>query len=352
MKGNFLKTEEATSPWFNVLRMNHSNESSVANKLRTCNVFVITYYWSEAAEGGHLVTNVILIPTLVLLAVTGFILNSLLIIAYAKNSRLRTLPSMMLIAVACSDFLISTIVDPLYVGRLVMEILGIHKCPLWTTCRLASYFSCGVSLLTITIMTVERFITLAYPYRHHNILTKTRLKVTVIITWCTVFMLIISHLRVVPYSVLLFIGMTLTLLSVVIVIAIWIWIHWLLHKHKNAIKTTQTPSNERRRNTKQVFRNTKTSYIVVASVLICYIPALLVMGYFATSESVSFNMTFIVDPLVEALIFCNAIFNPLLVFYRNKDFRECAREYLPWWELARHDVIRKGCTQDFLRFFL
>lgn len=324
------------------MELSNSNITNRSNEgpLRTCNEYVVTYYWSEAAEGVHLVTNLILVPTLIVLGIIGFILNSLLIIAYAKNSRLRTLPSMMLVTLACSDFLISTMVEPLYAARLVMELLGTHSCSLWVTSRLITYFSCGVSLLTIAIMTIERFITLAYPYRHHSILPPTRLKIIVIITWLTTFLLIISHLRILPHSILLFIGAGLNLLSLTIVISIWIWIHRLLHKHKNTIWTKQTPSDESGPNTKQVFRNTKTSYIVVASVLLCYFPSLLLLGYFGTSDSVSFTMTFIVDPWAETMMFSNAVLNPFLVLYRKKDFRDCVREYLPWWKL--HENILTG----------
>ena len=309
---------------------NDSSNESNTGQIRTCDVFVVTYYWDHAAEGGHLITNLILIPSLIILGVNGLILNSLLIIAYAKNSRLRSLPSMMLITVASSDVLISTFVEPLFAARLMMEVLGTPNCPLWITCRLITYFSCGVSLLTIAIMSVERFITLAYPYRHHIILTPSRLKTIVITTWLTVFVLIVSHLRIVPQSVLLFIGAILNLSSLVIVISVWIWIHRLLRKHKNTIWTMQTPSDGSRRKCKKVFRNTKTTYIVVASVLLCYFPALLLIGYFALSEFVSFTAAFIVDPWVETLMFSNAVINPLLVLYRNRDFRECARVYVPW----------------------
>ncbi len=68
---------------------------STEGPLRMCNEFVVTYYWNEVAEGAHLITNLILVPTLIILGMIGSVLNSLLIIAYAKNSRLRTLPSMM-----------------------------------------------------------------------------------------------------------------------------------------------------------------------------------------------------------------------------------------------------------------
>ena len=314
------------------------HESSIANdsfnrsnieKLRTCDVLVVTYYWSEAAEGGHLITNLFLIPSLIILGVIGSILNSLLIIAYAKNSRLRSLPSMMLITIASSDVLISTLVEPLFAARLIMEVLGTPYCPLWTTCRLVTYFSCGVSLLTIAIMSIERFITLAYPYRHHVILTPTRLKIIVIATWLTLFALVVSNLRIVPQSILLLIGAVLNLFSLAVVIGIWVWIHRLLRKHKNTIWTMQTPSDEPCRNRKKVFRNTKTTYIVVASVLLCYFPALLLMGYFALSESVGFVAAFLVDPWLETLMFSNAVINPLLVLYRNRDFRECTRAHLP-----------------------
>lgn len=314
------------------MKESNSNGTNGSNEgeLRLCNKFVITYYWSEAAHGAHFVTNLILAPTLIILAVIGFALNSLLILAYAKNSRLRTVPSMMMVALACSDLLISALVDPFFAAKLMLEILGTSCCPLWAASRLITYFCCGVSFLTIPIMTIERFITLGYPYRHQNILTRPRLRIILIVTWLTLFLLVISHLRIVPNSILLMIGASLNFSGLTIVISIWIWIHRLLHRHRKAIWTKQTPSDgPSRSNTKQVFRNTKTSYIVVTSVLLCYVPALLAMLYFAVSDSVSYTMTFVVDPWAEALMFSNAVVNPLLVIYRHKDFRQGVRRYLP-----------------------
>ncbi|XP_028393210.1 beta-2 adrenergic receptor-like [Dendronephthya gigantea] len=305
---------------------------SSEGKLRLCHQFIVTYYWNEAADGAHRVTNMILVPILIILAVFGVALNSLLILAYAKNSRLRTVPSMMMVALACSDLLISLLVDPVYAAKLVLEILGTSCCPLWIACRLITYFCCGVSFLTIPIMSIERFITLAYPYRHQTILTRPRLRLVVIMTWLTLFLLVISHLRLVPDSILLIIGALLNFTGLAIVISIWIWIHRLLRKHKKAIQTMQTPSDDQSRsNTKQVFRNTKTSYIVVTSVLLCYVPALMAMVYFAVSDSVSQTMTFVVDPWAEALMFSNAVINPLLVIYWHRDFRLGVRQCLPNW---------------------
>lgn len=304
-------------------------DSKFTGNLRRCSDFYVTYYWNSVVKGAHLYSHVIVVVMNILLSLSGAFANMALISAYGMNNRLRTLSNMLLVTLACSDLLVTAIVQPLFVLRMLKEILGVHHCLLWTSTRLLSYFCCGVSVLTVVIITIERFITLAYPYRHQRILTRTRLKTVVVSTWLATFVLVISHLGLVPYKILLTVGATLLLSSIFTIISTWVWIHRLLRRHRNNIKMNQMPSTmaNKTRNRKLAFRHTKTCYLIVSMALICYFPAFLMMAYFS-SEPTNFVLIFVVCPWADTLMFANSFLNPLLVLWRKRDFKETAREFL------------------------
>ncbi|XP_028393211.1 beta-1 adrenergic receptor-like [Dendronephthya gigantea] len=173
------------------------------NELKQCSDFVAIVYWTLPAKGFHFYTNIILITVNLLSALLGSIGNVLVILSYLKNSHLRTLSNIPLLSLATSDLLVTAVVQPLYATKLAVitvfcgsstgsqaiflaecrcsqllkEIYGSHDCVLWTVVRQTSYFFGGVSLLTVTVMSLERFVTLAFPYRYHLILTKARIKI-------------------------------------------------------------------------------------------------------------------------------------------------------------------------------
>lgn len=304
-------------------------DAKSASNLRRCHDFFVTYYWTLPATGMHLYTNAILMVVDVVLSLVGTFANLLIITAFAKRNRLRTLSNMLLVTLACSDVLVTAVVQPLHAVRMLKEIYGTHNCLLWTVNRLTYYFCCGVSLLTVTIITLERFITLAFPFRHQSILTMTRAKVIIASTWLGTFSFVVSHLNLFPYTVFLSISASFLSLSGLTVISIWLWIRRLLCRHKNTIEATQRPSTVSQTTTsrKQVFRNTRTSFIVVLAVFLCYSPSIVMLAYYSTQPN-NFVVIFVVFSWLEAITLANSVLNPVLLFWRSSDFRNTAKELL------------------------
>lgn len=309
--------------------MDNLTDSISVGHVRLCSVYSVTYYWDTAAKDAHLYSNIAVATTNIVLSLLGMFANALLIAAFVRNPRLRSLHHMPLVALACSDLLVTSFVQPLYVARLLKETVGSHNCLLWALSRLASYFSCGISLLTVTFISIERYIVLAYPLRHQTIITSIRVRIVVASIWLATFALVISHLYLIGYTVFLSVGAAVLLLCIMTMISIWVWIHRLINRHRSNIEASQIPANFTNgtltRN--QVFRNTRTSYFIVTAVLICYLPALLVMAYFSTQPN-NFVLIFVVEPWPETLGFANAFLNPLLVLWRKSDFRETVRGFL------------------------
>lgn len=302
---------------------------TVMGELRQCNVFFVTYYWTLPAIGLHFYTNTILSITSLSTTLFGSTANALVIVSYFKNSRLRTLSNVPLLSLAFSDSLVTAVVLPLHVTRLVKEIYGARNCVLWTLKRLASYFSAGVSLFSITIISVERFITLAYPYHYQTILTKIRVNAVVTATWLITFVFVVSNIGLLPYKVLRTMATSAVILCTSTMLLIWTWVYKLLRKHERRISTNHTPSVSLSEtiSRKETHRNTRTSGLIVTGLILCYLPLVLMMAYYWT-EPKSFTGIYLVTPWGETLVLAHSLFNPLYVFWRKSEFRRTAWNFI------------------------
>ena len=309
--------------------MEGGNLTEFAQNVGRCSDFYVTFYWKTAATGAHFYISIVAIFINIPLSLLGTLINVLVIYANVKENYLRTSSATLFVVLACSNLLIATLVQPLSIARTMKEVQGTHDCLLSTFARLTLLFSCGVSLLTVAIISVERFITLAYPLRYQSIITPTRLNIVVASTWLTIFTLVISHLGLIPYNILTSLGAIIILLTILTITIVWIWIYRLLRRHKKRIKTIQTPSSTTGNspNSKQEFRNTRTSYLLVVALLLCYLPSFVFLAYCSTEPN-NFVALFLVSPCVETIMFFNSVLNPVLFLWRKREFRNTARELL------------------------
>lgn len=234
---------------------------------------------------------------------------------------------MLLVVLAISDLMVTAVVQPLYVARKIQEIFGSNDCLLEAVIEVASLFCCGVSLMTVVILSVERFVTLAYPYHYQNIITPTRLKATVTSLWILILAFAVSQpLRISP-AVVLYIGATIILFDVSIVVSIWLWIHRLICQHQSRIENCHKPSDVTSEIIKcqKMLGTTKTSYLIVAAVFLCYFPIFAVIVCYL-NEMRSFSIVNLILPWTNTLMYGNSTLNPLLLFWRRQSFRDTIRK--------------------------
>ena len=318
-----------------------AENGTVEGKLGRCNVFFVTYYWTQAAFGLHLYTNIVLIVISLSSAILGVIANILVVLSYFKNARLRTLSNIPLLSLAFSDLLVTTIVLPLHVTRLFKEIYGSHDCLLWALKRLASYFSTGLSLLSLTVLSVERFITLAYPYNYQTILTKLRMNIAVAATWFLTFVFVFCTIGVIPYKVLRAMATSTVVLCTTTLLVIWIWVYKLLKNHQRKISANQVPSGTwKLESGQQAHRNTRIMAVIVTVFILSYVPLVLSLAYYWT-EPKSFTGIYLVTPWGETIVLMHSLFNPLYVFWRKSEFSQTARNlFRP--NARRIEVMERG----------
>ena len=289
---------------------------------RQCYSNDITTYLVHPVKNDIKINNIALGLVNSFLAICGSFSNFFVIATYlrARDRSMRRLSNMLVIALACSDLIVTLLIQTLFVLRKAYyEINGSHNCVLFAILRLGIYYSCGVSGITAILVTAERYIAIAKPYSYPVLITRTRLKTIVFTIWIVYFIFICSRLWFTPSFVLNIVTSIIAILFLICTSSMWIHIFILTKRHEKAIKKQLSGLST----IEQYKDNYLTTYIIILSTTLCYIPVLIMTAYGSFSNHVNFRYLYIFLPWAETLVFFNSFGNSLIFTWREKKFR-CA----------------------------
>ena len=104
---------------------------------------------------------------LMLIAITG---NSLVLVAILRTPSLRSPSTVFLCSLAVSDLLVGLVVQPLFIVR----VLKSSWSPVEKSYKIVCVLVCGVSLMVMATISVDRFLALRYHMRYPDIMTAKR----------------------------------------------------------------------------------------------------------------------------------------------------------------------------------
>ena len=100
---------------------------------------------------------------------TSIIGNALVLVAILRTPSLRSVPStIFLCSLAITDFLVGLVVQPVYIANKLHHSTG---GPLAKVEDFMTFFLCGVSLATITAISLDRYLALHYHVTYANLMT-------------------------------------------------------------------------------------------------------------------------------------------------------------------------------------
>lgn len=286
-------------------------------------------------ENKNRVAIIVTIVINILLSLIGTVANGLIILAYCRNRRLRTIQNLIFFLLAFTDISVTALIQPMLVAVNFGAIFeSTNFCLILRICGLLSFVCVNLSLTTIAILSLQSFVTLAYPYRYQNIITKFRLKITLVCFWLSILTLtlikvVLNEKKVISYGSL---GIILPAIS--IVVFTWIWTCRLVARHRQAIRTTQNPSTPETVTRKKIFKSTVTSIVVISSLFGCYFFFVGILLCHIVTEGLETHNYYISWMVAATLMYSNSLINPCLVFWRNSNFRKTAC---------------KICSRDFVR---
>ena len=262
-----------------------------------------------------------------LFSITAILGNSLILLALHKESSLHPPSKLLYRCLATTDLLVGLVSQPLYVTYW-MSLVHKH----WSLCRYAreaivisSYVLCGVSLLTMTAISVDRLLAMLLGLRYKEIVTLRRTYIILAIVWvvCIVTSLF-SHLnhRVAVSSSLIIIPS-----CVVISIASYTKIFCALRHHQAQIQdyAQQQPSQLNALNMARYREAVHNALWVQLALVVCYIPQFTMKIVRFLSVQI-FSNFFIIHEIANVLMFFNSTLNPFLYCWKISEVRRAVKQ--------------------------
>ena len=257
------------------------------------------------------------------MSITTTIGNLLVLVTIWRNPHLHSSSNTLLCGLALSDLCVGLVSEPLHIGfqAVLFKNSGkITSCTLMKVRNLISVFLTVVTVLTVTAMSVDRYLAIYLHLRYEQLVTEKRTRNVILCVW------LISG---VPLVIVVFDAMT-SYLVVTLTIAIclviisfaWIKNYQVVRNHQVQIQdqiavATQSFNMAR-------FRNSAiNTLLLLIIVLLCYTP-FLVSKIFLTVNLKRWNFVFL--EICYIFVLLNSSLNPFVYFWRQRDLRARARQ--------------------------
>ena len=259
-----------------------------------------------------IIVNCVLNAPLMLISILG---NALVLAAIIKTSSIRSTPHMiMLCSLAVSDLLVGVIAQPIYIAEQLTKDGFVEH-----AARMMGLSLCGVSLWTITAITVDRFLALHYHMRYATLVTESRVKYTLTIIWSINFLL--PGFGFWRKRVHNFVAATNTIICLLICMASFIRIYCFVRRHQLDIRAqqqaVQSSDAEKHLNVPRLKRSAMNTFAFFIVLIICYLPFHVIL----TLDGLSIKDWQSEWEFAITGVFMNSSINPLLYCWRLRELR-------------------------------
>ena len=260
------------------------------------------------------------------LSITAFLGNTLILVAFRKESSLHPPSKLLLRSLAATDLCVGLILEPLYVTLLV-TVVNEH----WSICyRIAVAFSitayglCAVSLLTLTAISVDRLLALSLGLRYEQVVTLKRVY-SIIIT-CYVLSPTFSTMRGFCNSLIRsgYVTVGGILLCLVTSIFCYTKIFFTLRHHQNQLQDHVQQLNQTNQLNIARYRKAVSSSLWLQFMLVvCYLPFFLVYLFIHSEPSSSLSLAW---SYALTLVGLNSSLNPILYCWKIDEVRQAVKD--------------------------
>ena len=137
---------------------------------------------SSPFETSVIITNSVLNALLIPICITG---NVLVLAAIWRNPSLRTPSTILLCSLAVSDLFVAILALPVNIAITLTPLSWSSSYPRLSQARIFFIIQlCGVSLETMTAISVDRYLALRYHMRYPNLMTSKRATCVAATFWC------------------------------------------------------------------------------------------------------------------------------------------------------------------------
>ena len=262
-----------------------------------------------------IIINCVLNAPLMLISILG---NALVLAAIIRTPSIRSTPHMiMLCSLAVSDFLVGLIAQPVYITQQLTEV---HSITMLQAVKQTGFSLCGVSLLTMTVLTVDRFLALHYHMRYASLVTESRVKYSLVMIWLTASS--VAGLYFLNERVHSFLSAAVTIFCLFTCTFSYLRIFCVVRRHQIQIhahqQAVQSFNAENNLNMTRLKRSALNTFVFYITLTVCYFPmyVLLTLDGLPPHKDRKTQWAF-----ASTLVFFNSCINPFLYCWRLRKLR-------------------------------
>ena len=258
------------------------------------------------------IANCILNAPLMLLSIIG---NALVLVAILKTPSLRSPSVIFLCNLAVSDLLVGLVVQPVYIVEQMVQTVP----KLQEAVRGMGFAGCGVSLSTMTAITVDRFLALHYHLQYPNLMTTSRAIYTIVTIWCITTLFSFSVLW--SLRIYYFLAAFCITICLLVCLVCFIKIYRIVRRHQLQIHVQQQAvENSTDTNKQQIRQSTKSAkniFIYFLVMKLCYTP----LFFFYIISAINNLNSIVLWTFPVTVAFMNSSINPFLYCWRTPELR-------------------------------
>ena len=282
---------------------------------------------SPSLVGGLQQQSVYLSTANILLSLTAFLGNSVILVALHKESCLHPPSKLLYRCLATTDLLVGLLCQPLHAAYW-MSVSYEH----WSLCRFAydtfsvsAYALCSVSLLTMTAISVDRLLALLLGLRYRELVILKRTYILVATFWVlsgfTALSYPLDH-RIATWNSILFIP---SCLSISLVSYTKIFRTLSHHQAQVQDHVQQQPNQPNALNMAQYRKAVYSAVWVQLALVVCYVPFSIVETVIALSKTYSSHLV-INWGIALSFLYYNSTLNPFIYYWRIREVRRAVKQ--------------------------
>lgn len=259
----------------------------------------------------------------ILTCITAVCGNTFIIASIRRVSSLHLPSKVLLVCLALTDLCVGVITQPLYVARILFpecHSIGLYLLIGYNT---TGFLFSGVSMLTITAISVDRLLAVTLGLRYRQVVTVRRTRILLVSFWTIsmAFGMMFFHY----FDVTSYLTVVIILLCILISTFCYVKICYALRHHQVTVQPPAHQGEERRQRVNQLnvmrFRKTVISALwVQATFLMCFLPLTIIMILVISSFRTA--TVFFIRDLAISLLFFNSSLNPFIYCWKIKHMRQ------------------------------
>ena len=244
--------------------------------------------------------------------------NTLVLAAIVRTPSIRSPSMIMLASLATTDFLVGLIAQPLFIAdELIMKNHVLNALS-----SMIGFALCGISLATITAISMDRFIALQYHLRYATLVTNSRVICSIVAA--SLIILICSGLRLWDNVGFHLLFAMLTGVCLVIPTLCYIKIYQIVQRHRVQIRSQEQATKshviQNRTEKMRLKQSALNTFVFYIFMIACYSPSYILLFLFGISYS-TWKTEWTISTTV---VFMNSSLNPVLFCWRIRQLRIAA----------------------------